>query len=385
VVAGSPVTYTITVANTGETAYTPAIPATFTDSLAGVLDDATYNSDAVAALSTGGPVGSFAFSDGTLVWSGSLALGASARITYSLSTLLPGTGDHSLANTALSSSPGANCKTGADPRCSSTVTVLVPRLDITKTVDTAQVVAGGVVRYTITATNAGQSNYPAAVLTDSLAAVLDHASYDNNAVANAGAVVFASQTLTWTGDLVIGATVTITYSVTTTLALSGDALMSNRVISATPGSTCATGIEPLCTTTTTVSARSITLSGLTPSFTLTGLPNSTVRANGAVTMTITTNSPGGYLLTVRARNPVLTGATAGNLDTIPIGNLFVRDSESITQAFQSMSDGTSNTVHDQQSVSAPGGDAVGNDFKIDIPFVAADTYSATLEYIAAAQ
>ena len=43
------VTYTITVTNSGQTAYTGAA---FADSLSGLLDDASYNNDATA---TAGP------------------------------------------------------------------------------------------------------------------------------------------------------------------------------------------------------------------------------------------------------------------------------------------------------------------------------------------
>jgi large repetitive protein len=377
VVAGSPVLYTITVANTGETAYAPAL---FTDSLTGVLDDATY---AIAAVASTGDV---ELTGSTLTWTGDLALGATAIITYSVTTKFPATGDRTLTNTVASSSPGANClPAGTDPGCTSTVTVLVPALTVTKTADTLEVVDSGTVHYNITAKNTGEADYTAAVLTDSLVDVLGDATYDENAAANAGNVGFAGQTLTWTGDLVIGATVTITYSVTTNLALSGDDLMTNRVVSTAVGSTCTLGTETLCATTTSVVDRSITLSGLTPSFTLTGLPNSTVRQDGGVTMMVTTNSPGGYLVTVQAAADVLTGATSGNLDTIPIENLGVRDSESQLPGFQVMSDAASNTVHDNDRASEPGGDVVSNDFQIDIPFVAADTYSATLDYIAAAQ
>ena len=46
-------------------------------------------------------------------------------------------------------------------------------------------------------------------------------------------------------------------------------------------------------------ATAISMSGLSPSFTLTGPPNSTVSQNGAVTMTVTSNS--GYSVTVQAR------------------------------------------------------------------------------------
>ncbi len=46
---GQAVTYTITVTDSGQTPYTGA---TVTDSLAGVLDDAAYNSDAAASTGT---------------------------------------------------------------------------------------------------------------------------------------------------------------------------------------------------------------------------------------------------------------------------------------------------------------------------------------------
>ena len=71
--------------------------------------------------------------------------------------------------------------------------------------------------------------YTAAVVTSSLAGVLDDASYNGDAVASVGAPSpsFSSPTLTWTGDLAIGATVTITYSVTVRDPDPGDKVMIN--------------------------------------------------------------------------------------------------------------------------------------------------------------
>ncbi|MDT4974021.1 MAG: large repetitive protein, partial [Pseudonocardiales bacterium] len=42
-------------------------------------------------------------------------------------------------------------------------------------------------------------------------------------------------------------------------------------------------------------------------------------------------------------------------------------------------------THTQDAPSAPGGDAVSNDFRINIPFVPSGTYSVTLNYVAAAR
>jgi large repetitive protein len=100
-------------------------------------------------------------------------------------------------------------------------------------------------------------------------------------------------------------------------------------------------------------------------------------------MTVTTNSPGGYQVTVQAGTTLLTGALPGNTETIPIGRLGVR--ESGTVPFLPLSDTGATLVHNQNAASAPGGDAVSNDYQVHIPFVPADTYSATLDYIVSAQ
>ena len=73
---GSTVNYTVTASNTGQTAYTGT---GFTFSLAGTLDDATYNGDAAA---TSGSVVSGP--DGALTWTGDLAIGASVTVTASI-------------------------------------------------------------------------------------------------------------------------------------------------------------------------------------------------------------------------------------------------------------------------------------------------------------
>lgn len=113
---GSVVSYTVTVTDSGQTPYTGA---TFTDPLAGVLDDATYNADASATS------GSAAFTSPDLTWTGDLAAGGSATVTYSVTVNSPDTGDKSLANTISSSAVGSTCPPASpSPACTARVTVL---------------------------------------------------------------------------------------------------------------------------------------------------------------------------------------------------------------------------------------------------------------------
>ncbi|MFC7645268.1 hypothetical protein ACFQX6_35010 [Streptosporangium lutulentum] len=78
-----------------------------------MLDDAAYNADATATTGTVG----FAGTD--LTWTGNLAVGASATITYTVTINNPATGDLNLVNAITSATPANNCPTGGtDTRCS---------------------------------------------------------------------------------------------------------------------------------------------------------------------------------------------------------------------------------------------------------------------------
>jgi uncharacterized repeat protein (TIGR01451 family) len=376
VAAGEAVRYTVTLTNTGETDYAPA---TFVDSLAGVLDDASYNGDASA--SSGDVV--YSSSAGALSWSGAVVRGATVTVTYSVTASYPATGDRSLANAVSSPSPGASCASGSEPGCSTTVDVLVPALTVGKTADSSTVVAGGVLRYTIQAANTGEVDYDAATLTDDLSGVLTNAVYNGDATSTLGQVSIDGSALEWSGALVRGATVTITYSVTADVNASDTAVLENRVSSTSLGSTCLSGDAGVpCAVSVPVAPRTIGISGLTESFTLTGLPTTTVTSNGVVTMTVTTNSTAGYTVSVEAQTPTLTSTDPGNDDFIPITDLRVRGSGDTTFVPMSVDP---LVVQNQNSATPPSGDAVSNDYQVDIPFVNGDTYGGTLEYIVSAQ
>lgn len=108
VVSGQKVTYTVKVTQSGSG---PA-SAVFSDDLSKVLDDATYNNDVSSSI------GSAAVSGTKLSWSGTVPVGGSATITYSVTVKSPTAGDRVLTNVV--SSPGCVPVDGQTPDCTTT-------------------------------------------------------------------------------------------------------------------------------------------------------------------------------------------------------------------------------------------------------------------------
>ncbi|WP_306318469.1 MULTISPECIES: GEVED domain-containing protein [unclassified Streptomyces] len=109
---GDTVTYTVTVASSGDARY---MGAEFTDDLGQVLDDATYNDDAEASA------GDVSYDEPKLSWSGNVPAGEKVTVTYSVTVDDPVTGDRTLAN-AVTGPPDATCANA----CTTTVTVPPP-------------------------------------------------------------------------------------------------------------------------------------------------------------------------------------------------------------------------------------------------------------------
>jgi uncharacterized repeat protein (TIGR01451 family) len=264
-----------------------------------------------------------------------------------------------------------------------TLVIATGPLVIVKHASVTSAVGGGHVAYTITITNTGTTARTGVVVSDPLSGVLDDAVYAANVTATSGTASYAGSTIGWTGDIAAGASITIGYSVTVNSPISGDGMLTNTVTSSTLGTNCAAGsTDDRCVTTTPLAARSITLAGVAPSFTLSGLPHTTVSLDAAVHMVVTTNSMGGYVLSVQAAASSLAAGAPGNGTTIPIDQL--RERPAGTPAFRSLSSTSALLVSQSSTASAPGGDAVSDDYQVQIPFAPPASYSVTLNYVASA-
>jgi uncharacterized repeat protein (TIGR01451 family)/LPXTG-motif cell wall-anchored protein len=107
---------------------------------------------------------------------------------------------------------------------------------VTKHASTASANPGDRVTYTVDVRNTGQVAFTTAnpaTFVDDLSGVLDDATYNGDA---SGGATFAPPLLTWSGALPIGATQSITYSVTVRTDDPGDGELDNVVTTPTSGS-----------------------------------------------------------------------------------------------------------------------------------------------------
>ena len=261
---GDTVTYTITVRNIGNVTYGAGVPdASFSDSLSGLLSDSTYVTG--SAMASAGTV-TYSTSAG-ISWSGGLAVGAGATVTYQVRVDSPDQGPHRLTNVVMSSALGSSCPpTGTLPATCSTTTP-VSGLHLSKTADASVANPGDTVAYTVVVSNTGNAAYgsgslPDASFSDSLTGVhADTTFVPGSAKDTTGNVTYSSATgISWSGPLPVGGSATVTYRVLVDQPDSGPHTLTNTVVSGDPGNNCATGsTDPACSTRTLVTGLAITI------------------------------------------------------------------------------------------------------------------------------
>ena len=167
---GSVVRFTAVFTNAGQTPYTGI---TIASNVTGIVDHATPNGDRTATS------GTLTLTPTGICWTGSIPVGGSVTVTGTVTVNNPDTGNKSMTNTLSTAAAGSNLPAGGtDPRCSVSVTVLIPALTIVKTADVSTTSPGGVVHYTVTITDSGQTPYNGATYTDQLDGVLGDATYN---------------------------------------------------------------------------------------------------------------------------------------------------------------------------------------------------------------
>ena len=242
---GSVIEYTVTGTNTGDVVLDPA---SITDSLAQVLDNARYNGDAQAST------GDVAIAGDTLSWSGALAPGQDVVLTYSV-TVNADAGGETIRNAVTAAATPLLPTDPSDPDSPTTPgtpivpppvatehPVNAPAFTFTKTVDPVSGTAvdpGTVLTYTLTGVNTGETVLSPVDIVDDLSGVLSSASYNGDASAAVEGVEVSAPNilddrLSWTGELAVGETVVVTYSVTVTAEAAGRVVENTATGTATP-------------------------------------------------------------------------------------------------------------------------------------------------------
>ncbi|WP_166408939.1 DUF11 domain-containing protein [Labedella phragmitis] len=202
---GEEVTYTVTVTNPSDAAYTAAFPGSFSDDLSEVLDDATVVEGSITSSA-----GEATVTGNTLSWSGPVGPGQSVRVSYSVR--YTGEGDNVLTNVACLPAdevmaPDLPCDSNEIPGA---------RLSDWKTATPSSdpLVPGSTIDYTLYFENDGQTAAAVDVI-DDLTHVLDDAdvtvepsSSDGLTVERTGARIAIS------GSVPVGETYTVSYTVT---------------------------------------------------------------------------------------------------------------------------------------------------------------------------
>ena len=223
---GDTIEYTVTVTNPGPGDFSAANPATMTDDLTDVLASGELVGTPAAS------VGDASITDTTLAWSGVLAAGESATITYEVqyTATYENEQDSTLENTACV--PEEHVAPGAES-CA-TVETPGPVLSQWKTVtsDDDPVVAGSILTYTLFFENSGDAPLEIDAV-DRLDFVLDDADVSAEPSSDNLTAVRDGQEISVTGTVPAGETYEVTYQVTMKVdGERGDSVATNFLLNA---------------------------------------------------------------------------------------------------------------------------------------------------------
>uniref|UniRef100_UPI000AFAA4B7 isopeptide-forming domain-containing fimbrial protein n=1 Tax=Rhodococcus sp. ARP2 TaxID=1661385 RepID=UPI000AFAA4B7 len=231
--AGDTITYTVTGANTGKTALTPA---TIKDDLSAVLNNAAVVPGSLKATVDGAAVAAPTLSGSILSWSANLQAGKSVVLTYQVK-VNAGVAAGTVLNNKVTGT--AKPPTGPDITPPTVETNhSVPGFKLEKTADPisgSTVQAGESIKYTVTGTNTGKTNLDPVKINDDLGAVLNNAAVVPGSLkatvdgAPVAAPTLSGTTLSWTGLLEAGKSVVLTYEVKVNDGVAAGTVLNNKV------------------------------------------------------------------------------------------------------------------------------------------------------------
>ncbi|MGW8535890.1 DUF7927 domain-containing protein, partial [Rhodococcus qingshengii] len=231
--AGDTITYTVTGANTGRTALTPA---TITDDLSAVLNNAAVVPGSLKATIDGAPVAAPTLSGSTLSWSANLPAGKSVVLTYQVKV-----NAGVVAGTVLNNKVTGTAKPPTGPDITPPPVETnhsVPGFTLAKTADPisgSTVQAGESIKYTVTGTNTGKTKLDPVQINDDLGAVLNNAAVVPGSLkatidgASVAVPTLSGTTLSWTGVLEAGKSVVLTYEVKVNDGVAAGTVLNNKV------------------------------------------------------------------------------------------------------------------------------------------------------------
>ncbi|OXM23457.1 hypothetical protein CBI33_08165 [Rhodococcus erythropolis] len=231
--AGDIITYTVTGANTGKTALTPA---TIKDDLSAVLNNAAVVPGSLKATVDGAAVAAPTLSGSILSWSANLQAGKSVVLTYQVK-VNAGVAAGTVLNNKVTGT--AKPPTGPDITPPTVETNhSVPGFKLEKTADPisgSTVQAGESIKYTVTGTNTGKTKLDPVKINDDLGAVLNNAAVVPGSLkatvdgAPAADPTLSGTTLSWTGFLEAGKSVVLTYEVKVNDGVAAGTVLNNKV------------------------------------------------------------------------------------------------------------------------------------------------------------
>jgi uncharacterized repeat protein (TIGR01451 family) len=226
---GGSTTYTITAANAGPTA---ASPASVADTFPAACTSVSYTSSA-----TGGATGNTAAGTGNISDS-ALNLPAGSSVTYTAICTISPAATGTLVNTATVASATPDPNAGNNSATDTDTLAASADLSLTKTLTTTgNIQVGQNVVFNLKVTNNGPANATGVVVTDTLPAGLTY-------VSNSCGASFAAPTLTWNvGSLAVGAMATCDLTVTVTQSgpISNTASATGNESDPTPANNAGTG------------------------------------------------------------------------------------------------------------------------------------------------